>query len=187
MRFNFAARALVGLVLLAGTVMSQTPSSDETRAVLVPREIALVAVAYQPDCPLQFENVSAAAGVDGGGWTNHNLRNRGTKPIRSFAVADSIGNRLSWDVARYKGPVAPGDLVPGEETSVQTVPLTKELREKLKLQGPMQGVIILMVTKVEFTDGTVYDDEKVYKALVSYMDSLPPKPNRSESLKDKRK
>jgi hypothetical protein len=53
MKFHFEAKALLGLVLFAGTVMSQTPSSGETKAVLVPREIALVAVAYQSDCPLQ--------------------------------------------------------------------------------------------------------------------------------------
>lgn len=187
MKTHFEAKVLLCVVLFTGTAMSQRSSPEKTKAVLIPREIGLVAVAYQPDCPLQFENVSAAAGVEGGGWTNYNLRNRGTKPIRSFAVADSIGNTLSWDVARYKAPVAPGDLVPGNEDWVETVPLTKELREKLRLQGPMQRVIVLMVTRVEFTDGTVYDDEKVYKAMVSYMDSLPAKPNRLESLKDKRK
>jgi hypothetical protein len=31
MKFHFEAKALLGLVLFAGTVMSQTPSSDETK------------------------------------------------------------------------------------------------------------------------------------------------------------
>jgi hypothetical protein len=77
--------------------------------------------------------------------------------------------------------VPPGELVllRGEDWT-QIVPLTSELREKLKLQGPMQGLVILMVIRVEFTDGTVYDDEKVYKAMVSYMDDLQNKLNRQE-------
>lgn len=185
MSYHFGAKALLFLILCAGSVIGQTPTSEKPKAVLIPREIALVAVAYQPDCPLQFENVSAAAGLEGGGWTNYDLRNRSTKPIRSFAVADSIGNTLSWDVARYKAPVTPGDLVPQHEDGVQTIPLTNEIRQRLKLQGPMQGVIILMVTRVEFTDGTVYDDEKAYKAMRSYMDALPSRPNRLQSGKNK--
>jgi len=51
----------------------------------------------------------------------------------------------------------------------------------------MQGLLVLMVIRVEFTDGTVYDDEAVYKAMVSSTDDLQSKLNRVESLKNKAK
>jgi hypothetical protein len=160
------------------------------KTVRVPREVGLVTIAYQPDCPLQFENVSLLGGVEGGGATDYDLRNRGTKSIRAFTVGDSIGGRLSWDVARYHGPVPPGELVPlrqGGGEGEQIIPLTDELREKLKLKGPMQGLLVLMVRRVEFTDGTVYDDEATYKAMVAYMDDLQSKLTLLESLKKKSK
>jgi hypothetical protein len=188
MRFQLPWNVLLYLFFSIGTVVGQQPFSQEKdKVVMVPREVALVTVAYQPDCPLQFENVSFFAGVDGGGATNYNLRNRGSKSIRAFAVGDSIGNRWSWDVERYHGPVSPGELVPQSEGSVQILPLTKELRNRLKLNGPMQGLIVLMVIRVEFTDGTVYDDEPVYKAARAYMDTLQNKLNQLEYLKNKSK
>jgi len=44
-----------------------------------------------------------------------------------------------------------------------------------KLQRPMQGLLVLMVIRVEFTDDTVCDDEAVYKAMGSYIDDLQSK------------
>ena len=191
MRSQFKSEVFLCLCLCVGTVVGQDLSSQEKeKFVMAPREVVLVAVAYQPDCPLQFEKVSLLAGVKGGGLTSYDLRNRGTKSIRALTVGDSTGDRLSWDVARYHGPVPPGELVPlgeGGEDWIQIVPLTKELREKLKLQGPMQGLLVLMVIRVEFTDGTVYEDEAVYKAMRSYMDDLQSKLNLLESFKNKPK
>jgi hypothetical protein len=188
MRFQFQCGVLLCLLFCVGTVTGQQSSSQEKmKVVMVPRAIGLVTVAYQPDCPLQFENVSLLGALEGGGITNYDLRNRGTKSIRSFTVGESTGSTWGWD-SRYHGPVPPGELVPqGGENWIQIVPLTKELREKLKLQGPMQGMLVLMITRVEFTDGTVYEDEAVYKAMRSYMDDLQSKLSLLESLKNKTK
>ena len=189
MRSYFHFEVLLFLALCAGSAMGQQPSAEE-EFVIVPREVGLVTVAYQPDCPLVFENVRFLAGVKGGGVTSYDLRNRGTKSIRAFKVADSMGSTLSWDVARYCSPVPPGESVPlaepGKDSS-KIVPLTSELREKLKLQGPMQGLVVLMVVRVEFTDGTIYDDEIAFKAMRSYMDETQGKLNLLESLKKKSK
>ena len=186
MRFRFHPEVLSCLLFLVGTVVAQEPPS-EAKFVTVPREVGLVTVAYQPDCPLRFERVSFLAGIEGGGTTTYDLRNSGKKSIRAFAVGDSIGHRLSWDGARVRGPVTPGELVPLDGDWVQTVPLTSELRQKLKLQEPMKGLVVLMVIRVEFTDGTVYDDEKVFKAMVSYIDDVQAKLDRLEYLKNKPK
>jgi hypothetical protein len=64
--------------------------------------------------------------------------------------------------------------------------LTDELRKKLKLQPPMKGVLVLMVIRVEFTDGSLYDDEPVFLALTSYFQELGNKAERSE-LDNKRR
>lgn len=54
----------------------------------------------------------------------------------------------------------------------EIVPLTDELREKLKLKGEMKSIVILMIVNVEFTDGTEYSDEKTYQAMQIFMDDL---------------
>ena len=165
----------LSVVLFGATsVCAQQASQPKIRAVEIPREVSLVSGAYQPNCPLQFENAKFLAGVEGGGLTAYDLRNRGTKPIGRISIGDSTGSRWSWDVAKEHGPVMPGQLVPpwSAEDWIQTVPLTDELREKLKLRPPMKGVLVLMVIRVEFTDGTVYDDEPVFLALQSYFEHV---------------
>jgi hypothetical protein len=50
MRFRFHPEVLSCLLLLVGTVVAQE-SPSEAKFVTVPREVGLVTVAYQPDCP----------------------------------------------------------------------------------------------------------------------------------------
>ncbi len=168
---------LFGSLAAAG---QQSPSEERIKTVVIPRESALVTVASQPGCPLQFENVRFLAGVEGGGLTSYDLRNRANKAIRTFKVGDSTGSTFTWDPKgdNRPGPITPGQLVPWGEDSKEIVPLTDELRDKLKLKGSMQGMLVLMVIRVEFVDGTSYDDETVYKAMKTYMDDLQSKLNR---------
>lgn len=190
MRFKPGIMMSLLLVCSAITINAQERNTQKKELfVEVPRELGLPTVAYQPNCPLQFENVKLLAGVDGGGVKSYNLRNRGTKPIRSISIGNSNGERWSRDVASQFGPVMPGQLVPdmSDDDWIQVVPLTKELREKLELQGPMRAIIVLMVIRVEFTDGTFYDDEPTYKALQSYLENLSNKLDRLKYLEAQRK
>jgi len=186
MAMKFSSMCFLLLYAFSSVFAQDKAGEQKQKLVAVPSDVALVTIAYQPNCPLKFQTVSHFADLDGGSLTSYELRNSSTKPIRSLAVGDSIGNRMSWTIPPLKLPVAPGELVPQTTSDwVQTVPLTDELREKLNLRGPMQGLIVLMVIRVEFTDGTVYDDEKTYKALVSYVDDLQARLTLLESLKHK--
>ena len=187
MRFQFSILTL--LFLYASAVNGQSGISEEkVRAVMIPRQVSLVTIAYQPDCPLHFEDVKFLAGVNGGGLTSYDLRNSGTKPIRKITIGDSRGSRWTWDVASEHGPVLAGQLFPrSKEDWIEVIPMTSELRDKLKLQGPMQNVLILMVIRVEFMDGTFYDDEPTYKAMQSYMDDVQAKLDRLKYQKNTEK
>jgi hypothetical protein len=187
MRFQF--RILTLLFLCAGAVSGQDRVSQEkVRAVMIPRQVGLVTIAYQPDCPLHFENVKFLAGVNGGGLTSYDLRNSGTKPIRKITIGDSRGSKWSWNVASQHGPIFPGQLFPrSDEDWIEVVPLTDELRDKLKLRGPLKGLLVLMVIRVDFMDGTFYDDELVYGAMRSYIDDVQTKVERLEYMKNKPK
>lgn len=151
--------------------------------VIVPREIALPIIAYQPDCPLQFENVLLVGSVEGGGAPSYQVRNRGTRPIRAFKIEVRTSVGTGWGQAfEAKTPaewIMPGKgepPLPSSESRV--VPLTAELREKLKLNGPMKVVVVFMVVSVEYSDGTKYNDETAFKALEAYFEDLGSRPER---------
>ena len=66
----------------------------------------------------------------------------------------------------------PGQLVPIKEEDVELVPLTKEVREKLNLEGSTKIVTIFMVIDVEYADGTRYTDQTAFNALEDYFELM---------------
>jgi hypothetical protein len=93
------------------------------------------------------------------------MRNVGGKPIRSVSYADwntfGTGGHSGWSGKLSGEIVMPGQLVPLSDGDSQDeiVPLTEKLRSKLKLDGSMKAIIVLMIRRVEYADGTVYTDE----------------------------
>lgn len=159
--------------------------------VTVPREVALPVIASQPDSPLQAEKAVLVQNIeDGRVGVTLQLRNRGTKPVRSFSYAllySSEGGWLnSWPGGRITDElVMPDQIVPFADNyhQAEIVPLTKELRDKLKLQGAMKTIAVFMVVRVRFADGSTYDDESTYKALESFFDDMSEKVGRAERQK----
>jgi hypothetical protein len=71
------------------------------------------------------------------------------------------------------GRTARGDAPqPGEVREVEIVPLTEDLRDKLKLRGPMTAVSVFIILRVEFEDGSVYSDERAFAALQEYFERV---------------
>ncbi|HEX8565742.1 MAG TPA: hypothetical protein VF648_08725 [Pyrinomonadaceae bacterium] len=167
-------------ICATSSLAQETQQSRKIQYVEVPREIILPVIAVQPNCPIKFENVRVVAGVEGGFSDAFQMRNIGTKPIRSLTVASSAGSTNTY--AREAGVLAmPGQLIPtvSEEflkcqncTKDEVVHLTDKLREKLGLKGEMKSVVVLMIVSVEFTDGTKYDDEKTFKAIEKLFENL---------------
>lgn len=175
---------LVLLVLSIGnTFAQQQGSQQETQQfVVVPSEQVLLTAASQPECPLQFENAKYIYGADKQGLgVIFELRNRSSKPLRikSFVYATETTTGGGWSSGARVGAdklIAPGQTVPIEQDDhVEIVPLTDKLRDKLKLQGPMKGVIVLMIKSIEFADGSTYNDESTLKALQVYFEKLSAK------------
>jgi hypothetical protein len=65
-------------------------------------------------------------------------------------------------------PLMPGQRLMVGEQSLEIIELTSELRDQLKLAGPVRAVVILLVESVEFADGSVFNDRKTVKALEGY-------------------
>jgi hypothetical protein len=183
--------SILCLILFCLTTVPSA-SADEPQKkkqyVVVPSENLLLVIAYQPDCPLQFESVKMLASADGGGGPTFQLRNRGTKPLRSVNYAwwtsAGSGSTGSWPVRLTREVVNPGQLVPlADDSETEIVPLTKELRDKLNLQGPMKAVVVFMVVNVTFADGTTYSDEHTFQALRAYFNNLAGLDDKASKVK----
>ena len=70
--------------------------------------------------------------------------------------------------------IQPGETIK-EHGNHRIVPLTTELREKLKLRDTVNAMVVLMVKSITFADGTIYSDESTFKATQSYFERLSEK------------
>jgi hypothetical protein len=170
---SLACTSLASLCVLTAPFPGTNRQSNN-QFVKVQPEIVLPVIANQPDCPLQFENVNFLAGVKGSGGPSLDVRNRGPKPLSSFTIAWFIlgGGSGTWEfkAANASEWVRPGGTWPTRpsRSPVEIVPLTESLLKRLKLDGPMQAICVLMIVKTEATDGTVYNSESLYKSLWQY-------------------
>lgn len=149
--------------------LSYTEPQQE-KAVSLPREVALPLIAYQPECPIKPTYIELRNYLSGGGRQLVKLRNENEKPIKSFVIAhvasSGTSTELTIDDNFLDGLFMPGkEIVLGDPSRDQLVPITKEVRKELALPGDMQFVSVVVVVKVRFADGSIYDDEKTYNAL----------------------
>jgi len=168
---------IVALACFANTNFDLVVQAQETvRCVSVPADQGLLAVAAQSDSPLIFEDTKLFTCLDSRTIKSYKLRNRGAKPIRSFTVAGwSIGGggfKWGWGGRTPDEVIMPGQLAPMKEEEIKVVPLTTEIRHELKLEGPMQGLIVLMVVNVEYADGTSYNAAEASEALERYFEKM---------------
>lgn len=184
MRRNLVVNlCLVLWSLTSATIAQQANNEPKRRYVVAPPENFVLAIAAQPDSPLQIVNPKLLVGVDYGWGVSCQLRNQGTKPIRFLTLV----TRMSYGAYATLRPsgrsgdrlIMPGQTVPCDEDDTdEIVPLTAALRDKLELRGPMKGVVVLMVESIKFADGTSYSDEATSKALLSYFQNLPEQPEK---------
>ena len=160
--------------LLAGVAAGQEKKNATKAAVAVPPEIISPLVAYQPDCPLRIEDVKLFQFIEGNGNAQFlKVRNTGTKPIRSYTIGawNSVGT--GNEVERpLPSNLLPGDVSIPNGDEVEVVPLTKDLRDQLSLRGDMQALVVFVVVRVQFADGSVYDGAPLYNALKAHLNKL---------------
>jgi hypothetical protein len=151
-QFTFAILTIS--IFLIGVASGQEKKDPTKMVVVIPQQIAAPLVAYQPDCPLRIEDIKLFKFVKGGGgFQSFNVRNTGTKAIRSYTIGtwNSVGT--GWQVER---PV-PNNLLPGDVS----IP-----------DGDEVAMVVFVVVRVEFADGSTYDGEPLYKALKGHLDKV---------------
>lgn len=154
---------LLSLCAAVGVAGRQAAPAEDRRVVALPPDQAMLLVAQQPDSPLAFEDARLLMNMSGVWLKSFGLRNRGTKPIRAYTVAAVGVDEWSWKAADANHLLMPGQAAPRGAEGLEIVPLTDELRARLKLTGPLKGVVALTVVRAEFADGTTFED-KSYEA-----------------------
>jgi hypothetical protein len=175
---------IILLLFITATVSADgySQGSRTRKYVVAPAQMIFLTVAAQPECPLKIENAQMLLSIDGGPTSyTYRLVNRGRKPIHYFTVSawpsGTLMNPAPWDGRITKQLLMPGRSVPGTgkiDPDMEIVPLTNELRKKLKLDGTMKSIVILMVDQIRYADGSVYDNRPALEALSAYFEKVAP-------------
>lgn len=157
------------LILVTASHGQQPP---DHRYVIVPPDQGLILVVPQSNSPIKFEDPKLLVDMEGRWTESVDLRNQSKKPIRAYKVAVVAASEWCWQAPDDKHLIMPGQLAPPDAgPQDEIIPLTDELRGQLKLRGSMKVIHMLMVVRVEFNDGTVFED-KNYDATKDYLERL---------------
>ncbi len=165
---------LLLLVFTSPATMAQEPRK-KAKAVVIPSEIYLPTIVAQPDCPLKIEKAFVGKTLDGTEEMFFQARNTGSKPIVFFQIdmvgSNGGGQSSFFPYDRNQPSVPPGAVAPPglKEDWVEFVPLTEDLKQKLRLTGKMRVIAFFMVLKVEFKDGTTYDATPLLDSLEEHL------------------
>jgi hypothetical protein len=169
------------IILSIGLIASNTIKTNSqvrlSNDVAIPREIAIPLIAYQPGSPLKPEFIQLRKPTEGGsGSPLFRFRNQSGKSIRSYLIADLYPGGVGGEWGSQDNHISPGELIPEEDmpTINETDLLNDDQRKSLGLQGPMQAICIFLVVRVEFSDGSVFDDRKAYESLKKYLEKIQP-------------
>ena len=161
---------MIGLLLVA---TESALSQGKIKYERVPDQIALVAIASQTDCPLKIEDATLLKRIDQSGvLIKYQLRNVSNKPIEFVSVmiqhsSGTGGN--SMPMPRVKKV-----LLPNETLESVSDPIDYEIvgvyrpDEKSPASEELKTLCILLVDKVQFTDGSIYEAPKTLNALYRF-------------------
>lgn len=172
MKVSIALLALMCLGFVCSTAAQQLNQQQKERFVVVPPQQVLMTAASQPECGIQFDEVRFITSIDGEGSSpSFVVRNNGSKPIREFTIGGPDWT-MTWSEKFTKRLLLPGQRAFDDDSGLEIVPLTEKLKDKLKLTGPMTSILVVMVIKVKYADGTTYDAKPIHEALKKYAESL---------------
>jgi hypothetical protein len=140
----------------------------------IPRKVILPVTAYQPGCPLQLQYVSLHASSAGGSSDAViRFRNVSEKTIKGYRIVWVFPGGAGGAWSEKSANVLPGQLVPYKAAPVieKTASISSQVRGSSVLPNKMQGICLFIVPRVEFLDGSFYEDEEVNNSLQQYFES----------------
>ncbi len=182
-----SAKFLVSFVFVLSAVFgvdAQSKTSRDRSYVMVPSAEITLAIVAQPGAPVRIEDPKLFMNMQTHDFEiSYNVRNVGTKAISSVTPVmwTSYGTGGTLNPHPATGVLEPGAII---KTSApeQVTELTAELRNELGWKGRMKGLLIVMIERVTFADGTTYLDVDASNALLHYFEVLSDKLERLQNL-----
>ena len=170
---------IVSLLFLAIPVVSTADlkaqsDPERTSYVVVPSNSITLTVASQPACPIEIAESKLLNLADGSRRAafQYQLVNRSTKAINYVSVyainSTGTGGGPLYNGHTLQKPLMPGEKIVMGEASARIIEPSAELTAQLKFDGPLRAVVILVIEKVKFTDGSVFNGMKTVKELENY-------------------
>jgi len=169
--------ALVFLTSLQLPFFWSQSKPEREKVFLIPGDDIAVVIACQPDCPIAFVNPRCFGFLQGGGGGQiYQIQNRGAKAIKGYtlAILNSSGG-LTERTAKPRRHLQPEETTPRslDDWNLDIVPLTDQIREKLRVDGHLKGLTLFMIVSVEFADGSTYDARSEYESLKTFLKDNP--------------
>jgi hypothetical protein len=163
---------VVSTTLLCGNPLAQGRSAEY---FVVPWEVAPCAIAYQPGSPIEFKGVEFRIFVEGGSQIYYRIHNKGGKPIVAYRV-ETINTAGTGSGERFRAQGAEKWFMPGQtwpevaDAAEGRLSPSDALLKKYKIGSSAVVITILMAVRVEFADGTAFNDEPAYERLRNFLE-----------------
>ena len=167
---------VVGVFVLGVTVtLIGQENRKELRHDEASSRAVLLLLAAQQDCPLRLERARFVQSEGGSRWgATYGVHNEGSKPIRSFStmIVSSFGTGGTMD---HFDTATRGLLMPGQSIDPingKNAVIANSLSKHDVSDSRIKIIAVLMVGKIVFADGSIYDGEPTYRALQDYFQEL---------------
>jgi len=140
-----------------------------TNEELVPRSYVLPFVASQPESPIKITKFFVTRDSSGKILTRYEVKNISDKPVKSYVLA-RLYNDNTGIIAPGVQPQGNKLLLPGGRVRNYDVDFSNPRMASLSKER-MEKILFILVAKVEFADGSVYEDEKVVGAFEQFSES----------------
>jgi hypothetical protein len=172
--------SLLFLLLLAQLfITSQTKAQEKERVFDVPLKYVSFMLLSDSKSPIQLSNPKVLADEKGNLDWFYTISNNTDKSVKSFKIYgfDAFVNP-SYEAAPEGTAIDEFSFLPYESFSIlnenkyEISELTDKLAEKFKLSENRKRIWIVIVTKVEFFDGTTYDAKAKYTDIKKFIDQM---------------
>ncbi len=160
---------MVILIVTSGVATSQQRPKYET----VPDHTVLLAIASQANCPLKIEDATFLKRVDQPEvLIKYRVRNVSNKPISFIGVMiqNSSGSNENFMPLGRSGKLLPNETLDSARLGIDydLVNASKSVQKPAASGEALKTIYILLVEKVQFTDGSTYEDNRTLDALFRF-------------------
>ncbi|HMS10076.1 MAG TPA: hypothetical protein PKE66_11365 [Pyrinomonadaceae bacterium] len=166
------------LAVLVSSFLGSVFAQEKTRAYLVNPDLVGIVTASGSDCPIELGDEKVLVHENGLLTLSYTVRNRSSSPVVSFQIRE-----LSWlggQESIVDNSVAKDQkFLPNESFSTFSLSEGNEisafddrLRTHDAFRNRPKDIWLIIVTRVETSDGEIYDASSSYIKLVEFVETL---------------